>query len=144
MKSLHTLKVVIINLIITFFPLFATAQTINWQNTIGGTNDDKLWRAGPTLDGGTFCVGFSKSGIGGDKTENVIGAGFMDYWVMKLDASGNIEWQNTIGGSKDDFCLDGHATSDGGYILAGHSKSNISGDKTENTLGYLKTMICGL
>ncbi|MBP9879991.1 MAG: T9SS type A sorting domain-containing protein [Chitinophagales bacterium] len=138
MKSLHTLKVVIINLIITFFPLFATAQTINWQNTIGGTNDDKLWRAGPTLDGGTFCVGFSKSGIGGDKTENVIGAGFMDYWVMKLDASGNIEWQNTIGGSKDDFCLDGHATSDGGYILAGHSKSNISGDKTENTLGLFE------
>lgn len=112
------------------------AQSITWQNTIGGTNDDKLWRAGPTLDGGTFCVGFSKSGIGGDKTEAAVGVGLMDYWVMKLDATGNIVWQNTIGGSKDDFCLDGHATSDGGYILAGHSKSNISGDKTENTLGF--------
>jgi hypothetical protein len=138
MKLLYTRNVVIISLLITLFPLFATAQTINWQNTIGGTNDDKLWRASPTPDGGTFCVGFSKSGIGGDKTENVIGVGFMDYWVMKLDVSGNLEWQNTIGGSKDDFCLDGHPTADGGYILAGHSKSNISGDKTENTQGFFE------
>lgn len=118
MKPLRTLKVVITALIIMYYPLSISAQTITWQNTVGGTNDDKLWRAGPTLDGGTFCVGFSKSGIGGDKTENVIGAGFMDFWVMKLDASGNMVWQNTIGGSKDDFCLDGHATADGGYILA--------------------------
>lgn len=138
MKPLRTLKVVITALIIMYYPLSISAQTITWQNTVGGTNDDKLWRAGPTLDGGTFCVGFSKSGIGGDKTENVIGAGFMDFWVMKLDASGNMVWQNTIGGSKDDFCLDGHATADGGYILAGHSKSNISGDKTENTLGFFE------
>ena len=113
----------------------ASAQSINWQNTIGGTGDDKLWRVSPVGDGGVFCVGFSKSGISGDKTEAAIGVGFMDYWVMKLDAAGNIVWQNTIGGSKDDYCLDGQETADGGYILAGHSFSPASGDKTDGLRG---------
>ena len=57
----------------------ASAQSINWQNTIGGTGDDKLWRVSPVGDGGVFCVGFSKSGISGDKTEAAIGVGFEKY-----------------------------------------------------------------
>lgn len=115
-----------------------SAQTsgIIWQNTIGGTGDDKLWRISPTSDGNIFCSGFSKSPNGGDKTENVIGAGYMDFWVMKLDTLGNIIWQNTIGGTKDDYCLDAQPTSDGGYILCGHSNSLASGDKTESVVGF--------
>jgi hypothetical protein len=46
-----------------------------------------------------------------------------------------IEWQNTIGGSGEDFLYSISQTSDGGYILAGYSESNISGDKTENSNG---------
>jgi hypothetical protein len=41
-------------------------------------------------------------------------------------------WDNTIGGNADDRLNSLQQTSDGGYILAGTSWSNISGDKTEN------------
>ena len=58
-----------------------------------------------------------------------------DYWVVKLDLSGNIQWQNTIGGNDDDLLSSIQQTGDGGYIVGGYSYSNISGDKTENSNG---------
>ena len=65
-----------------------------------------------------------------------------DYWIVKTDSFGNIQWQNTIGGSNYDGLYSIQQTTDGGYILGGHSTSNISGDKTENSLWIL--MIIGL
>jgi hypothetical protein len=58
-----------------------------------------------------------------------------DYWIVKTDASGNIQWQNTIGGNDHEELNSIQQTSDGGYILGGLSNSNISGDKTENSIG---------
>ncbi len=107
---------------------------IQWQNTIGGWYIDELNSVQQTLDGGYILGGFSNSDIGGDKTENSI-AGYRDYWIVKTDSLGNIQWQNTIGGSLDDYLESIKQTTDGGYILAGHSWSNISGDKNENCFG---------
>lgn len=111
--------------------------TIAWQNTIGGTNDDYLYVIKQTPDGGYICGGYSASGISGDKTEASMGG--KDYWVIKLDALGNIVWQNTIGGSLDDILYDISIAPDGGYLLGGYSYSSISGDKTENNLGISTT-----
>jgi hypothetical protein len=58
-----------------------------------------------------------------------------DYWIIKIDSLGNIQWQNTIGGSLGDELISIQQTSDGGFILGGSSTSSISGDKTENCLG---------
>ncbi|MBL0343180.1 MAG: hypothetical protein IPP71_21345 [Bacteroidetes bacterium] len=69
----------------------------------------------------------------GDKTEN--SNGLDDYWIVKTDSLGTIEWQNTIGGNSDDRFYSLQQTKDGGYILGGRSVSNISGDKTENSMG---------
>ncbi|MFN0173996.1 MAG: T9SS type A sorting domain-containing protein [Saprospiraceae bacterium] len=107
--------------------------SILWQNTIGGIGLDRLESIQQTLDGGYILGGYSTSNISGDKTEN--SQGYEDYWVVKLDALGGIQWQNSIGGSNGDQLIDLQQTSDGGYILGGHSQSNISGDKTENGLG---------
>lgn len=106
---------------------------IQWQNTIGGNNDDILNSIQQTTDGGYILGGYSNSNISGDKTENSQGG--HDYWVVKLDATGNIQWQNTIGGDNEDILIALQQTSDGGYILGGHSNSNLSGDKTENSQG---------
>jgi hypothetical protein len=57
---------------------------------------DELHSISQTAHGGYICGGFSRSSISGDKTENSFGDN--DYWVVKLDSSGNIQWQNTIGG----------------------------------------------
>lgn len=59
--------------------------------------------------------GYSKSGISGDKTEANLG--IADYWVVKLDNLGNIQWQNSIGGSNDDNLISVIQTSEGGYLL---------------------------
>ncbi|MBK6640833.1 MAG: hypothetical protein IPG39_06105 [Bacteroidetes bacterium] len=99
-----------------------------------------------TLDEGYLLGGTSYSSISGDKNEN--NNGICDYWIVKTDSLGVIQWENTIGGNGWD---DLHAiiqTSDGGYILGGFSDSNISVDKTEGCNGsydywIVKTDILG-
>lgn len=109
------------------------AGAIQWQKTIGGSGIDNLRSIKQTADGGYILGGESTSNISGNKTENSLGA--EDYWVLKLDATGAVQWQNTIGGSGGDFLHAIQQTADGGYILGGASYSNISGNKTENGWG---------
>jgi type IX secretion system substrate protein len=106
---------------------------IQWQNTIGGSKNDLLSKIYQTSDGGYICGGTSNSKANGDKTQNSNGG--YDYWIVKLNALGIIEWQKTIGGNMDDELLAIEETSDGGYVLGGFSESSISGDKTENSQG---------
>ncbi len=106
---------------------------LQWQNTIGGSNSDKAYSSYQTADGGFIIGGYSRSDISGDKTEN--GKGGFDYWVVKLNNLGIVEWQNTIGGSETDGITALIQSSDGNYILGGNSSSNISSDKTENSRG---------
>ncbi len=110
---------------------------IQWQNTIGGSLDDELYFCQQTIDGNYFVGGSSDSEISGDKSEAQFGAviGFADYWVMKLNNSGNIIWQNTIGATRVDECYGGMQLSDGSYIIGGMSGSTANGDKTEPRLG---------
>ncbi len=115
------------------FAFAQVAPAIQWQNTIGGSDEDWLYSIQQTTDGGYILGGFSESNISGDKTENCIGND--DYWIVKTDTAGNIQWQNTIGGSNHDYMQFIQQTADGGYILGGTSGSNISGDKTENSIG---------
>ncbi len=106
---------------------------IHWQKTFGGNYNDHLNSVAQTLDGGYILGGWSDSNISGDKTENSTSD---DFWIIKTDSLGNIQWQNTIGGNGNDGLASIAKTSDGGYILGGSSNSNISGDKTENSFGY--------
>jgi len=110
-----------------------SAGSIQWQKTIGGTESDVLNHLDLSGDGGYILGGYSWSGISGDKTE--VAQGTYDYWIVKLNARGDIEWQNTIGGDNDDGLNSVQPTDDGGYILGGTSRSSASGDKRENSLG---------
>ena len=113
-----------------------TAGNIQWQNTIGGSDEEQLFSVEQTTDGGYILGGISTSNISGDKTENSIGGNNNnDYWIIKLDGSGNIQWQNTIGGSSEEILCSVRQTADGGYVVGGSSISNISGDKIENSWG---------
>ncbi|MBK9319039.1 MAG: T9SS C-terminal target domain-containing protein, partial [Bacteroidetes bacterium] len=107
--------------------------SIQWQNTIGGNGLDALTAIRQTADGGYIIGGWSISNISGDKSETCLGS--EDYWVVKTDAMGNIQWENTIMGAYIDDLTSIFQITDGGYILGGSSYSNISGDKTENSLG---------
>jgi len=111
-----------------------TFGTIQWQNTIGGSGNDLVEYVQQTSDGGYVIGGRSDSPISGDKTEDSIGG--YDYWVVKLDTAGAIQWENTIGGALDDYFRALQQCDDDGYILGGYTSSSISGDKTENSMGF--------
>lgn len=106
---------------------------IEWQNTIGGNFGDACYTVIETSDNGYFITGYSYSEISEDKTENNVGS--TDFWIMKLNNVGIIERQNTIGGSDGERLPQAIKNLDGSYTIAGQSRSNISGDKTENSRG---------
>jgi hypothetical protein len=100
---------------------------IQWQKSLGGSDDDSALSIQQTTDGGYIVAGNSMS-TDGDVTDN---HGFWDYWVVKLDDSGNIQWQKNLGGTDSDVAYSIQQTADGGYIVAGQSDSN-DGDVTGN------------
>ena len=115
--------------------IHSSAQVVNiaWQKTIGGGSTDGIYKMAPTADGGIIAGGYTYSGVSGIKTDAAVGNG--DYWVVKFDINGSIEWQRTYGGIGYDKLESIIQTPDGGYLIGGYSESGISGDKTENNLG---------
>ncbi|MEW5677492.1 T9SS type A sorting domain-containing protein [Flavobacterium enshiense] len=97
-----------------------SAGEIIWQNLLGGTNDDYAYNIKQTPDGGYIFVGLSDSNDG-NLTEN---NGGEDYWIVKLNANGTIQWQKSYGGSNIDRAQTVTLTSDNGYIVTGYSQSN--------------------
>jgi hypothetical protein len=94
---------------------------VAWQKTYGGRYSDLLRSLEQTKDGGFILGGYSNSPESGDKTAASIGIG--DYWVIKTDELGAIEWQNTYGGSGDNQLYVIHQTEDEGYIVGGNTNS---------------------
>ncbi|WP_291132369.1 T9SS type A sorting domain-containing protein [Flavobacterium sp. UBA7682] len=103
--------------------------TIVWQNTFGGIYNDELRSVALTEDGGYILGGSSNSPESGNKTERGLGQG--DYWIVKLDDKGKLEWQKGIGGTSDDQLSVVCQTSEGNYILGGSSSSESSESKSK-------------
>lgn len=103
------------------------AGGIQWQKTLGGSNVDDAQSIRQTTDGGYIIAGSSNSGDG-DISGN---HGNYDYWIVKLDSNGNLQWQKSLGGSSMDMAQSIQQTSEGGYIVAGSSSSN-DGDVSGN------------
>ncbi len=98
----------------------AQAPSIEWQKSLGGSNDDTLFGASLTNDGGYVVAGYSNS------TNNSfsINHGSSDGYIVKLNATGTVEWQKLVGGSLDDSFSNVISTSDGGIMAIGYTKSN--------------------
>jgi Secretion system C-terminal sorting domain len=100
---------------------------IEWQRALGGSVDDLVYSLRETSDEGFVTVGQALSNNG-----NVSGNhGLRDVWVVKLGASGNVEWQKALGGTNHDAGLDIQQTNDQGYIVVGGTNSN-NGDVSGN------------
>ncbi|MFL5753403.1 MAG: T9SS type A sorting domain-containing protein [Bacteroidia bacterium] len=102
--------------------------SIQWQKCLGGSGYDIAYAAHQNNDG-TYIVAGSSASTGGDVSAN---HGSDDFWVVKLDALGNLVWQKSLGGSGSDVAACLQQTSDGAYVIAGHTFSN-DGDVS----GYL-------
>jgi hypothetical protein len=100
---------------------------IEWQRSLGGSDEDIGYAIVQTSDGGYIVAG-SSSSVDGNVTGN---HGGLDYWVVKLNFEGKIEWEKSLGGSSLDRANDILQTRDGGYSILGQSYSN-NGDATGN------------
>jgi hypothetical protein len=103
--------------------------TIEWQKTLGGKYADELKSVAVLENGNYLLGGTSNSPTSGDKTQDNLGLN--DFWLLQLDKSGNVVWQQTIGGSEDDNLFAVTATKDGGFIVGGNSNSGTSNTKTK-------------
>ncbi|PSR53949.1 hypothetical protein AHMF7605_10680 [Adhaeribacter arboris] len=110
-----------------------------WDKTFGGNGEDNLASLGRSNGGSFFLAGTSNSPKSGDKSQagylDEVGYATADYWLIKIDAQGNKVWDKTLGGTSSDALLTSTYTRDGGYVLAGGSYSNKSGDKTQDRVG---------
>jgi hypothetical protein len=102
---------------------------IQWQKSLGGLIQDAATSIQQTADGGYVIAGYSNSNDGDVSGHHGAVAQFMDYWIVKIDATGNIQWQKNLGGTGSDNANQIEQTKDGGYIIAG-STSSTDGDVT--------------
>ena len=72
----------------------ASAQTftLDWSKNYGGSSMDFAEQISPTSDGGFIVIGRSSSS-NGDVSTNM---GQSDFWLVKLDSNGNLQWQKTF------------------------------------------------
>ena len=94
--------------------------TLLWEKTLGGSSFDVGRSISKTQDNGFLISGSSRS-TNGSLTSN---KGQNDAWIVKINSSGNLEWQKTIGGSEVDFFYDAVELNDQTLIAVGDSNSS--------------------
>ncbi|KYH04982.1 secretion protein [Chryseobacterium cucumeris] len=117
---------------------------------LGGKDFDEMEKMIPTIDGGALLVIYSKSGthtgnrtvINNDDKKNPVTVTYTskstenygegDYWIVKLNKEGKVEWEKNYGGKGDDHVKTAAITSSG-YVIGGSSRSERSGNKTVET-----------
>ncbi|RXM41087.1 secretion protein [Chryseobacterium sp. CH21] len=125
------------------------------QLILGGRGLDEVEKMIPTKDGGALLGMYSRSSevraSGSEKASEMRGSGSIsnaqnsnpvtrtskqtenfgegDYWIVKLDKTGKVEWEKNFGGKGDDHIRTLALTSNG-FIIGGESRSERSGNKT--------------
>ena len=96
-------------------------KEIDFITTLGGSKNESAQAVVNTTDGGYAILGHAQS-MDGDVLNKSNES--YDYWLLKFDATNQLQWQKTYGGSDDDRGVDLIQTSDNGYAVIGKSKSN--------------------
>ena len=98
---------------------------VEWQDILGGTSFDYFLGCTLTSDGGYLLSGESNSiPANGGTLTGLTNHGGYDGWVVKLNSSGGLEWQELLGGSSDDYLFGNEQNTDGGYVVEGWSSSS--------------------
>jgi len=106
---------------------FSNTFEIEWKKSYGGFEREDASKILQTLDGGYVIVGSTNSNDGDVSGNN----GSYDGWIVKLGSSGQIEWQNSLGGTNPDYLFDISENENGGYVIVGSTNSN-DGDVSGN------------
>jgi hypothetical protein len=104
----------------------AFAQT-NWIRTYGGQNNDRGFSVQQTSDGGYIVAGYTRS----------YGAGERDVYLIRTNSRGDTLWSRAFGGPNDDVGYSVQQTTDGGFIVAGYTRSRF--DTSYSAVYLIKT-----
>ncbi|MDD5224296.1 MAG: hypothetical protein PHE84_09910 [bacterium] len=85
--------------------------TVAWQKTYGGTSSDYASKIQQTSDGSYVVAGETQS----------FGATIEDFWILKLNPDGTVNWQKTYGAPNTQNPYSIQQTSNGGFIVAGRT-----------------------
>ena len=90
---------------------------LQWNVTYGGILDDSASDMIKTKDGGFALGGYSYS----------FGAGISDFWLVKINATGGLQWNKTYGDVGNDAALGLVQNSDDSFTLVGSTNSSGAG-----------------
>ena len=105
----------------------SSTGVLEWEKSYGGSQLDQASAITETTDGNFIIVGDTRSDDG-DISHN---KGASDLWVLKISPQGTLLWEKTFGGTDFDTGRSVCLASDGGFYVAGHSRSS-EGDLTLN------------
>jgi hypothetical protein len=92
---------------------FDASGNMEWNRTYGGPGNERARSVVAVSDGGYVIAGSTTS----------FGAGNTDFWLVKTDASGNVEWNQTYGGGRNEYAHSLVVTPDDGFAIAGSTES---------------------
>ena len=112
------LKLLIVSILLIFLAgcvpggTNGTVGLITWQRTYGGNYEDRANSIQQTADEGYIIAGYTLSlGTNGDA------------YIIKLKGDGSLDWEKNFGGVYEDRANSIQQTTDGGYIIAGYTRS---------------------
>jgi hypothetical protein len=88
---------------------------VTWSKQYEENTGGEAYSINPSTDCGYILAGNKK--VPGSDPNNY------DFWLLKLDMSGNIQWSKTFGGSYFDSGFSAVETMDGGFVAAGETYS---------------------
>ena len=121
-----------------FIAKFNSSGTLQWQKTLGGSDYEIGNSVAIGSDGSVYVVGYTNSA----------GAGSYDALIAKLNSSGTLQWQKTLGGSDHDGGDSVAVGTDGSVYVCGTTYSGGAGSSdiliakfnSSGTLQWQKTL----
>ena len=98
-----------------------SAGNLLWERSYGSGGADIGYQIFETLDSSILITSLTTQN-GGDVTGYHVGE-TGDYWIIKIDTLGIIEWGNCYGGSNEDYCYGSVQIEDSSYVIVGMSFS---------------------
>ena len=129
---------------------FSQSGFIEWQNPFPGADDNDITSIIQTKDGGYMIGGIMDTGDNDDDetySDNKVAKALHarheqdDFWIIKMDSRGVIQWQKNYGGEDDDELKGVVQTSEGGYLIYGitdSKKGDVKGNHGESDIWLVK------
>ena len=130
-KKIVTLIIVLVIMLVSPLIVLINAEPswVLWSQTYGGTENEGSFHS-------VYLVEANNGGYVLAASTTSFGAGEYDFWLVKTNLVGDIEWNGTVGGLERDSANSLIQTSDGGYAIAGNTLSYGAG---KNDLWLVKT-----